>query len=267
MKLQNIGLGLLSLALVVGPAFSSPAIAQEDDSASVTVFHAVSAEDGFPADVYLDGQLVIDGFVFQSSSDTFTLPAGTPTLEIYPHGADPAAEDAIVTTSVTFEAGQNYSLVAQIADGSPVITLFVNDTTTVGPGEARFTYRQASAIDSLSVQLDGTDTFTELTPTNEATTALDAGTKRLTIRDNGVAAVFDEDVEFADGMLTVLYGVGDPLTGTFDVLIQEIPLTQVSPLAVPTGSGGDKASQGMPYITAALIVMVLAIKGGNRVSA
>lgn len=234
---------ILAVVAVLSWSMAGVATAQEsDDPAIVTVFHAVPAEDGFPADVYLDGELIIDGFVFEASSDSFELPGGTVNLEIYPEGADPETESPAVSSTVTLERGANYSVVAQISAGSPVITLFVNDTTGIGPGEARLTFRQTSAAPTLDVSVDDEVLFSAIESTNESTTELDAGEIQLSVSSDAEREVFDSPVTIEDGALTVLYAVGDPAADNFDILVQEVLLPQVAPTEVPSGTGGDKAT-------------------------
>ena len=245
--------GLLGLMVVGGAA-----IAQESEHALVTVFHAVPAEDGFPADVYLNDQLVIDGFVFAASSDTFELDPGPAQLDIYPDGADPNTDSPAVSAAVTIEAGANYSVVAQISGGAPVISLFENDTTGVGAGEARLTFRQTSAADTLDVSVDGQDTFTAIASTNEASTELAAGQVTLTISNAG-GTVFEGPLSISDGALTVVYAVGDPAGDEFDILVQEVVIPQVAPTEVPTGSGGDKAAGSVPFWLLLIPISIVAV--------
>lgn len=81
MRITTRSVWLILLVGILTLVMAGTAAAQEEDIAVVTVFHAVPAADGFPADVYLDGQLIIDGFVFEASSDSFELPGGPVQLE------------------------------------------------------------------------------------------------------------------------------------------------------------------------------------------
>ncbi len=245
---------LVALALLGGVAS-----AQEEQPAVVTVFHAVPAEDGFPADVYLDGDLIIDGFVFESSSDSFELAPGSATLEIYADGSDPQSDSPAVSTPVTFEAGINYSVVAQIADGSPVISIYANDLSGVGPGESRITFRQTSSVPTLEVSFGDGVSLGAIAQTEEASTIVQAGIVPLALNDDTGESIFSDDLDIANGVLTVLYAVGDPAEANFDLLVQEVPISQVSPTGVPTGDGGMKSPGSfLPWAASAFLVAVTA---------
>lgn len=246
--------------LVAVALFGGVASAQEEEPAVVTVFHAVPAEDGFPADVYLDGELIIDGFVFESSSDSFELASGSATLEIYADGSDPQTDSPAVSTPVTFEAGVNYSVVAQIADGSPVISIYANDLSGVGPGESRITFRQTSSVAALDVAVGDGISLGALNQTEEASTVVQAGVVPLTLSDDSGESIFSDDLDIANGVLTVVYAVGDPGEGNFDLLVQEVPISQVSPTGVPTGDGGMKSTGSV--VPWAALVLVLAVAAG-----
>lgn len=247
MKRTSITQKLIGLATLVGLlTVSGVAVAQESEPSVVTVFHAVPAEDGFPADVYLDGDLIIDGFVFESSSDSFELAAGDYDLEIFAEGADPDSDSPAVTATVTLEEGANYSMVAQLSDGAPVVSLFENDTSGVGPGEARLTFRQTSDAAGLDLSIDGEPVFSNISSTSESSTELEAGDVQLAISGESGESLFDRQVALSDGMLTVIYAVGQPGEDSFDLLVQEVLIPQVAPSGVPTGTGGIKAT-GIPY--------------------
>ena len=261
----KLAVALTALTTMVA-TLGGVASAQSEEPAVVTVFHAVPAEDGFPADVYLNGDLVIDGFVFETSSESFELAPGDATLEIYAEGADPDQETPAVTTTVSFEPGRNYSVVAQLAEGSPVITLYVNDTSGVGAGEARVTLRQTSDIDSIDATI-GEAEFVGLAPTEEASAVVTPGELPLTLRNQVGATFFTHNVDVASGALTILYAVGDSIDGTFDLLVQEIPISQVAPAGVPTGNGGDKASAPDPRVGLTLMGIVgVALLGHRRLT-
>jgi hypothetical protein len=241
---------VLALPLVLAPA---GAALGQDAPATVTVFHAVPADDGFPADVYLDGRLIIDGFVFESASEPLEVSAGTAEVLIFADGADPETAEPAVTEQVTLEAATNYSIVAQILDGSPVLSVFTNDISQVAAGEARLTVRQTSGLNSLDVAVDGEDLFAGVSAATDVTAELAAGSHTVGFR-SGDAVVAEQPVVLGEGQLTVLYTVGTPEDDTFGVLVQEIAGLETAPAGVPSGTGGLKDS---PPPWAALIVLAL----------
>lgn len=251
-----------ALFLFLVPAMlATPTALAQEETAMLTVIHAVPAADGFPADVYLAGELVIDAFIFETASDTFEVPAGELDLAIYPQGANPDTEDPALESTVTLDAGGNFTLVAQLLDGEPVLTLFVNDTSQIAAGSSRLTVRQTSGVASLDVTLDGNELFFGLAPPDEASTEVVAGDHEVTLLTAGDP--LSQTIALGEGRLTVLYAVGSAEDGTFNLLSQTVLAAQTDPTGVPTGTGGDKAAAGlMPGLVLGLIA--LAALGGIR---
>lgn len=237
----------------------SSALAQ-DAVATVTVIHAVPAEDGFPADVYLDGDLIINGFTFETASETFTVPAGTALqLEVFAEGSDPDVDEPAVWSEVTFEAGVDYSIVAQVVGEAPVLTVFKNDTSAVPAGQTRLTVRQTSGVADIDVVLDGEDLFGGLAQATDATADVSAGLHDLAFLSLG-ETLDQSSLDLAEGGLVVLYVVGSPGDDSFSLLVQRILAQQTSPSGVPSGTGGMKAqSDLMPYLAGAAVLGLLAL--------
>ena len=215
-------------------------VAAQEATATVTVIHAVPAEDGFPADVYLNGQLIIDGFVFEAASEAFAVQAGAAALQVFPEGADPATDSPAVSGDVTLEAGVDYSVVAQLVNGAPVLSVFVNDTSQVAAGQARLTVRQASGVGDIDVSLDGESLFEGLQQATDATANLAAGSHDVSFLATG-EVLAEQSVTLNEGGLLILYAVGSPTDDSFNLLVQRVIAQQTSPSGVPTGSGGLKA--------------------------
>ncbi|MPZ51310.1 MAG: DUF4397 domain-containing protein [Acidimicrobiia bacterium] len=253
---MNSGWRVLLVAMAVGClSVLGVVAAAQDGSATVTVFHAVPADDGFPADVYLNGDLIIDGFIFAASSDPAEIPAGDQTIEIYPEGADPSATEPAVADTVTLEANRNYSIIAQILDGATVLSVYVNDISPVDAGQARLTVRQASALPEVGVEVDGESLFASLPAASENTTDIDPGSHTVVFVSEE-ATVGEETVSLGEGALTVLYAVGADQE-TFGVLVQQIGALDTAPAGVPSGTGGLKARD--PLAPVAVMVGVAGI--------
>jgi len=250
----------LSTAMVLLLAAVAPAAGQES-TATVTVFHAVPADDGFPADVYLNGDLIIDGFVFEAASELFTVPAGPAELQIFAEGADPDTDSPAISDQVTFEAGLDYSIVAQVVGEAPVLTVFINDTSEVGTGQGRLTVRQTSGVADLDVRLDGEDLFDGLAQATDATADIAAGSHNVSFLSVG-ETLAERSVLLSEGRLTVLYAVGSPTDDSFNLLVQRVVAQQTPPAGVPTGTGGLKAH--MNWTPVFLVVLALALLAALR---
>jgi hypothetical protein len=226
------------LAVAVAPA----ALAETVDEATITVVHAVSGEGGFPADIRLAGEITISSMAFEGLAGPTRVPAGAVSLEVFSAGADPAVDAALVADSIQLEPGANYTLVAQMIDDNPAVSLYANDVSSVPAGVGRLTVRQTSGEEVLTFALDGEPTAEALAATAESTTELPAGTYRLTVVSDDGATLADQDLAVAEGAVTVVYAVGSGADGSFGLLGQEIAVDQAPPVGVPTGSGGERAT-------------------------
>lgn len=253
-----------SIAIVLVLAITvAPAAGQE--TTTVTVIHAVPAADGFPADVYLNGDLIIDGFLFENASDLFTIPAGPAELWIFPEGADPDTDSPAVSDTVTFEGGLDYSIVAQLLGGAPVLSVFINDTSQVAAGQARLTVRQTSGVGNIDVTLDGSNLFAGLQQATDATADIEAGSHTVSFLSAG-DTLAERSVDLSEGGLVVLYAVGSPDDDTFGLLVQRIVAQQTPPGGVPTGTGGLKAEVNWtPAVLFLLALTSLAVFWRRRI--
>lgn len=250
---------VLLLAITVAPASSQ-------ETTTVTVIHAVPADDGFPADVYLNGDLIIDGFLFENASELFTIPAGTADLQVFPDGADPDIDLPAVSDQVTFEGGLDYSIVAQILGDAPVLSVFINDTSQVAAGQARLTVRQTSGVADIDVALDGNNLFAGLQQATDATEDIEAGSHTVSFLSAG-ETLAERSVVLSEGGLVVLYAVGSPGDDSFGLLVQRIIAQQTPPGGVPTGTGGLKDSMNWtPMFLVLLALTSLAVFWRRRIA-
>lgn len=114
-----------------------PATAQAaEGEATVSVLHGVP---GATVDVYANGEELLTGFEPGTLTDPLELPAGDYDLKVVAAGAGADGEAVIKANGVTVPADANITVVAHLdADGTPVLTPFVNDTAPSGEG-ARLT--------------------------------------------------------------------------------------------------------------------------------
>jgi hypothetical protein len=233
---------LLLVVGLLGVAVAPAALAETTGEATITVVHAVPGEGGFPADIRLAGEIVISSMAFEGLAGPTQVPAGAVSLEVFPAGADPAVDAALVADSIRLEPDANYTLVAQMIGDDPALSLYVNDVSPVAAGTGRFTVRQTSGEEELTFLLDGVPAAEAVAATAESTSEVPAGTYRLTVVSGDGVTLADQDLAVAEGTVTVVYAVGADVDGSFGLLGQEIVVDQAPPVGVPTGSGGERAT-------------------------
>lgn len=227
------GAAIAAVAVVVGLAMVSPANAQ--DTAQVSVVHGIPDQE---VDVYVDDEVIEEGFAPGEIAGPMELPGGTYDIAVTEPGGDPA--DPIVSAdAVEVEAGANVSLVAHLdEEGSPTLTPFVNDVDEVEAGMARLTVRHTAAAPAVDVRADGEPLVTELTNPNEETTEVPAGMVEADVVLAGGEEVVlgPAELDLTDGSVTIVYAIGSADDDTLELLTQTIDPAQSTPQGTPTAT-------------------------------
>jgi hypothetical protein len=256
------GIAMLALVLTTLPSGAAPA------EAFLTVLHGLPR---FTADVYVNGDLTLDGFEPESVTEPLALPAGTYEVAIRNVG-DAETADPVLEGPLTLEAGANYTAVAHLdEEGQPALTLFRNDLSSVPAGSSHLVIRNAADSPALQVDLDGEQRFAKLRPKGERDAVLPAGTYSIAMGANDGTSIGPMPVQLAEGSAQIVYVIGSASDGTLDLMIQAITALGSTPTDVLTGTGGAAAPPGLPIwalalltVAAAALVVVLVDAVGGR---
>lgn len=256
---------VIAAAAVAGVAalpllMSTPASAAEGD-ASVVVFHGVP---GLTVDVYgsadttyTPDEALLTDFAPGTITDPVALPAGTYNLAVFPANADPSGTPAIQATGVVVPAGANITVAAHLkADGTPVLTPFVNDVSKVAAGQGRLVVRHTAAAPAVDVLANGQAAFTGLANPDEAKADLPAGTISAAVALAGTTdpVIGPADVTVAEGAATIVYAWGSAEDGNLALAVQTIDGLHSSPSGVPSGTA-DLPADPMPMTLGAVAVL------------
>jgi hypothetical protein len=250
-----------TLVLLATPATAA-------DTATVSILHAVPDT---PVDVYANGEELLPDFQPGTLTDPLELPAGTYDLAIYPAGSDPAStQPAASADDVTVPAGANATVVAHLtAEGSPVLTPFVNDVSAVPAGEARVTVRHTAAAPAVDVRACGTPVAPGLANPDEATLTVPAGTVSadVVLAGTQTVAIGPADLTLAEGTTNIVYAWGSEEAG-YELAVQTISGSHSAPAGVPGGTGGlvDDGSLPAPLLAVSLVGIVAAAVGALRLA-
>ncbi len=260
-RLATVGI----LTIVVTALAAGAALAAEGES-RLTVIHAIPGEGGFPADIYLDGDLVVEEMTFGNVTETATVASGTHDVAIYPDGANPDAEDPALAAEVDLADGADATVVAGLTNsGDPTLAVYVNNADPVGAGEARIVLRHQAQAPAVDLLVNGEPVALEVANGDEAAAEVEAGpiTLSLVPSAEGEGDLFQTDVDLSEGSAFLIYGIGSVEGGSFDVAVQQVSGLQTPPEGIPTGTGGA-AANGVPFwllfaMGAALVVGSLAV--------
>lgn len=230
---------ILSLAVAV-PA-SADGMAQEDDKASVSVFHGVP---GLTVDVYANGNELVPDFKPGALTEPQSLDPGTYDIEVFADGEGPNGDPAI-QKSVEVPAGANATIAAHLnTQGDPTLTAFVNNTSAVPAGQSRLTVRHVAAAPAVDVRAGSDPVIEGLTNPNEKSLEVPAGTVSadVVLAGTDTVAIGPADLELAGGATTIVYAWGSAEDDNLALKTQTISGMDSSPRGVNAGESGAMAA-------------------------
>jgi len=264
------GLGVAALATV---GLAAPATALSSTTADIWVVHAVP---GVTVDVYINGNLALDGFTPGSVEPLVDVPADNYVVDIVPD-ATPSADTITPGTGlfgtgaagVDVAAGVSYTLVAhpsESVDGNPLLlSPFVNDLDPVGAGEASVTVRHTANAPEVNVVVaPSTPVFSGLQNTDEQTGAVAAGTYNLQVQvaAGGAVAIDLPGTVLAAGTHYFIHAFGP--AGNPAAYSPIIFTIGDAPAGVPAGSAGLVAENGVnPALFAGGAVLLALLAGAG----
>ncbi len=251
---------LVCLSLVM----SLNAATAQSDEAQVRVVHA--SPDAPAVDVYVVGEVAIEGLEFGNASDPTILPAGEYQVQVAPAGT--SADDAVIDATLTLEGGMAYDVAAVGLLSEIQAQVYPLDLSTIDDGKARVRAVHASpdapAVDV--VVTDGPVLFEGAELPNATNYAeVDAGTYDLEVRPAGTedVALSVPGVALEAGTVYDVYAIGLledesitllPLTTTVEASDSTEEVHQMP----STGVGSDaEPSNGSLLLAAALTLLSL----------
>jgi hypothetical protein len=239
-----------TLAIVLGTATTTIAISGEG---SVTIVHGLP---GFTADIYVDGDLLIDGFKPTSIAGPLRVPAGSHDVDIRELGA-PATSSPALSGTVDVAPGSNISIVAHLTrGGDPVLSTFENAFERLPAGRSYLVVRYVAIGPPLSVTLDQHRVIKDLTSGGEQRVATSPGSSTIALLSRaGNDVVPSTDIDMEEGAAQIVYVTGS-ITDRFglSLMLQSVGGTGSVPSSVLTGDGGLGAEPGFPNWGLALMI-------------
>lgn len=254
---------LLALLLVAGPAG-----AQSSDTTTVTLIHGFR---GLLADVYLDGERILEGFAPERSTDPTELPSGEHTVAVREADADPDSTP-VVEATLDLPAGANLSAVVHPdTEGEPTVSVFENAFDSAGDGKARAVVRHTAVAPAIDVTVGDVEVATGLEPGDEADAVIEPSNTEITTTgaDSSDALLAPSQVNAAEDTTVALYLIGSADDDSLGWLSQRLAgAGGTTPVGVPTGNSGLAAPVGVPWwAVTATVLAVLAVVRLARINA
>lgn len=230
--------GALAMLMTV---FAAPGLAADTETGVLNVVHGIP---GVEVDVCARGEVtgnayieLIDGFNFKDIEDGIELPAGD--YDAFVRAATDGVCDesqvafGLIAKGLTLPAGANVSVVANLdADGTPELSVFVNNTDPLRRWVSRFTVRhvaQAPTVDVYSGRYARWTwkNFDDVSNGEEGSRTLWAGRRYVGLaledsRSRADVAVGPIKTYLAPTANNIFYAVGSLEGGTFDIIQQVI---------------------------------------------
>ena len=255
----------IALAVVLGlvlamASFASPASAQD---ARIHLIHGIPEVD---VDVAAGGENVFAGFSFGDTQDLSSLAGATfEDLQVKVAGTDTVAIDA---GDVTLPSSGNTTIIAHLdAEGTPTISVFGNDASTIDAGEGRLVVRHTAAAPEVDIKANGDIAFSSVANGEDGAADLPAATVTAEVVPAGEDApvvIGPADLAVNEGEALIVYAVGSLDEETLTVLSETISGLHSTPNAVNTGTSPVDVDGGLLPIGAAALatITLLTVAGG-----
>lgn len=239
-----------ALAFLVGmPSVTSAA----SRKASVMIVHGLP---GFTADVYLNGELLLDGFKPTSTAGPLQLDPGSYRVGIREVGASPNSPP-VLSATLRLSSRSNVSIVAHLTkSGDPTLSVFHNTFEQIAAGRSLLYVRNVAAVAPLSVRLDDRLVKRGLREGGEWGVATAPGRHMIAFGSGAANEVLipPTDIRLDEGVAQIVYVVGSAKADNLDLMVQAVHGLHSAPSGVLTGDGGLGAEPGFPFWAVALMV-------------
>ena len=232
---------VLTVALVLLPL---PAGAQQGDGAEITLVHGLR---DFLADVYLDGQLVLEGFTPERVTDAIPVAAGSHRVAIRAARADPSSEPAL-SGQLDLGSGETVTVVAHLdGEGEPALSWFTNDLSPVPPGEGRLVLRNVAESGPVSLVANERPLAQGVPTGDEGGGLLQAEPQQLLVQGPDAATLAQaSNLDVGAGTFTAVYLIGSQSDDSLGLLTQRLQGGQSPPGRIDSGTGGRAADARVP---------------------
>jgi hypothetical protein len=256
-----------TLAMLIVLLTAVPVLAQspdESEPSEVTFVHGIR---GFFTDVYLDDELILEGFAPERITEPLELEAGQHRIDLREADA-PANAQPAVTKTFDVPAGGTLTAVAHWTGVEDcIISVYDESGGTVDAGAGRLIARHTAATGDVEFALDEETLSGPLAPTEEVAESVRPGSHSIAVREasSGGSLIESSRVPVREGSARVVYVVGSAQEETLGLLTQNVEGMASNPEGVPTGNSGLATSDGVaPAFPLAVLAIIGAVLLGIR---
>jgi Domain of unknown function (DUF4397) len=237
---------MVALVVLVPPTLAAPR------QASVVILHGLP---GFTADIYLDDELLLDGFEPTAVAGPLRVDPGTYHVDIREVGADADSEPAL-SADLKVAPGANISAIAHLSGaGEPMLSAFVNSFPRLSPGRSFLQIRHLADAPALGIRFDDRRLAGVLRPGADRLIDARPGRHALGLVSSSASEPLlpEEDVRLDEGAAAIVYLIGSQ-DGGLELMVQSLPDLGSAPSGILTGYGdaGD-ARRARPLVLAIIV--------------
>ena len=220
---------------------------------SVMIVHGLP---GFTADIYVDGELLLDGFEPTSTAGPLRVAPGSYEVDIREVGA-PADSPPVLSAVLRVSERSNISIVAHLTRaGDPTLSMFRNSFERLSAGRSLLQVRNVAAAPPLSVQLDDRRVKEALREGSEWGIVTAPGRHMIAFESRTANHVLipSTGIRLVEGVAQIVYVVGSADGDNLDLMLQSVRGLRSAPSGVLTGDGGLGAEPGFPSWAVAVLI-------------
>jgi hypothetical protein len=219
MKLRKSVVLLATLCLALGASSFAA------DNAYLYIVQGIPGYDvsknlnpGYPVDILIDGDCLVRGLTFSSTSGPLSFAAGTYDVQISEaNSLAPCTNTAVISSQVMLESTDSTTIAAALnGSGQPTLLQFANDFSPIASGNARFVFANAADAPTLQATLTqvgvkNPKTYTVTAAAGaEGSTSVTAGTYLVQVTASGSTTVLtSEQIDLTDQSATFTYAAGE----------------------------------------------------------
>ena len=239
--LSSLAVGLLGLGLAgLGLGGVGIGAAAAATTGQVYVVHGIVAS---TVSIVIDGSVVQAAVAPKSVVGPLTLAAGKHVIELR------AGAVSLASAQFSVTAGDSLDVVAHRASDqamTPVITVFRNDLSAVGPGKTRLVVSHVAVAPPADIRVDGKPFFRNVANGESLSLVVPAKTYSVDVvpTAGGSPILAPVRVGLKAGFLTRVFAIGSVADSSTDAIVQNLPVPVVgagAPRSVHTGDGGQAA--------------------------
>ncbi|MFT7473489.1 MAG: hypothetical protein ACI81L_000404 [Verrucomicrobiales bacterium] len=255
---------LLILIAVLAAVMLPMSAAGAQDEVRVHLIHGIPDTD---VDVAAGGAVVIPGFSYGDTQDLSGFAGQTlESLQVLLAGTDTVAIDV---GDFDVPASGNFTAIAHLdTAGTPTLSVFENDTSTIEAGNGRLVVRHAAAAPNVDILANGSAAFSDVP--NGAEGSLDLATGTISAEvvptgETGPVVIGPADLPIAEGTSLIVYAVGSLDGESLGVLTETITGLGAVPNVVNTGNSPiGSGSFPTSAVTVAAVMGFIVLAGARR---